>query len=133
MNDENIIPHQFTAETAREKGRRGGLAAAKKKRDKRMWKEIADDIASRILVDAKGNVALSPITGKPMSIREGISTKLLQEALKGNLKAISMLFDISGEKIVNNQVTGKDGKDLFATMTEEELQKKKEELLRKLS
>lgn len=133
MNDENLIPHRFTASNAREKGRKGGLAAAQKKRDRRTWKEIADELASRIIIDKNGNIAMSPITGKPMSIREGINTKLLQQALQGNLKAINILFDISGEKTINNQLTGKDGKDLFATMTEEEMQKKKEDMLRKLS
>lgn len=132
MNDENLKPVRTKSE-ARERGRKGGIASGKARRDKRTWKQIADDLASRVIVDKDGNLALSPITGKPMSIREGINTKLLQQALQGNLKAIGMLFDISGEKTVNNQLTGKDGKDLFATMTEEELQQKKEEMLRKLS
>lgn len=132
MNDENLKPVRTKSE-ARERGRKGGIASGKARRDKRTWKQVVDDLASRIIIDKDGNIALSPITGKPMSIREGINTKLLQQALQGNLKAIGMLFDISGEKTVNNQLTGKDGKDLFATMTEEELQQKKEEMLRKLS
>lgn len=132
MNDENLKPVRTKSE-ARERGRKGGIASGKARRDKRTWKQVVDDLASRIIIDKDGNLALSPITGKPMSIREGINTKLLQQALQGNLKAIGMLFDISGEKTVNNQLTGKEGKDLFATMTEEELQQKKEEMLRKLS
>lgn len=132
MNEENLKPVRSESE-ARKLGRKGGIASGKARRDKRTWKQIADDLASRVIVDKDGNLALSPITGKPMSIREGINTKLLQQALQGNLKAIGMLFDISGEKTVNNQLTGKDGKDLFATMTEEEMQQRKAELIRKLS
>lgn len=134
MNPENLIPNsERTPTERRENARKAGVASGKSRRDRRTWRIIADDIASRVLVDKDGNIAISPITGKAMSIREGISTRLYQEALKGNLKAIGMLLDISGEKTVTNQMTGKDGKDLFPTMTEEEMQAKLEEMKRKLS
>ena len=134
MNPENLKPNsERSPSELRENARKGGVASGKARRDRRTWRQIADDIASRVLIDKEGNIAVSPITGKAMSIREGINTRLFQEALKGNLKAIGMLLDISGEKVINNQMTGKDGKDLFPTMTEEELQARLEEMKRKLS
>lgn len=117
MAKEDIVKHQFTSEQSRTEaannGRKGGIASGKARRDKRTWKAIADDIASRIMADKNGNPVISPITGEKMSIREGISTKLFQEAMKGNMKAIQYLLDISGEKQFRQQTDlTTDGKPL---------------------
>ena len=60
------------------------------------------------MTDKNGEVAVSPITGKPMSIREQITLTTLYGAIKGDSKKLRIILDVLGEgaQIVKNEFSG---------------------------
>lgn len=78
-----------TTEEARAKGKRGGLASAKARKERKTLKE------ELMLLLSTGNT------------QEKISLALIQEALAGNVKAFETIRDTIGEKPKDNlEVTG---------------------------
>lgn len=86
----------------------GGIASGKKRRDKRDFREIFTALLAMPMIDKDGNVSISPITGKPMSIREQITTTTLYGALKGDSRKLRIILDILGEgaQLVKNEISG---------------------------
>ena len=83
MNQENLTP--FTSETGRAAGRKGGIASAEAKRKRKQIKEYID-------------IILEDDTGEPViSNAEMIAVQMVNQAKKGNLKAIRLLLQLLGE------------------------------------
>lgn len=74
-----------TSKQAREYGRRGGLASAKAKKERKTFKE------ELLLLLANGDV------------QEKISLAMLQKALNGDTKAFEVIRDTVGEKPTDKQ------------------------------
>lgn len=112
MAKEDIIEHQFTSEQSRteaaKNGRKGGKASGKSRRDKRNFRDTIACLLEMPMKTKAGEPMISPITGKPMSIREMIVTTALQGAIKGNVKQLNTILDVLGEKatIVKNELSG---------------------------
>lgn len=120
--ENNLIPTNLrTKEEQREITRKGGIASGKARRDKRTMRETLAMLLEMQMKDKSGKPATSPITGKPVSIKEAIVTKTISKAVTGDQKAVDTIISLLGEKIVKTEVTGKDGKDLISKMTDEEL------------
>lgn len=87
---------------ARERGKKGGKASAKKRRQNKTFKEIIN----KFLNDEVSNEELKQQMVKFGFADEEISNKscavfaLWKEAIKGNTKAFELLRDTSGEKPV---------------------------------
>lgn len=99
---------RLTPEQRSENGRKAGKASAKARRDKRCFRETVSALLQMPMVDKVGNEIISPITGKPISIREQIITAMLQKATKGDIKTIQTILDVLGERTINlkNDVSG---------------------------
>ena len=80
-NIENLKPVQ-TEEEAREKGKKGGIASGKARKERKALKE------ELLLLLSKGDT------------QEKISLSLIKEAMKGNTKAFEVIRDTIGEKPV---------------------------------
>ena len=112
MARKDIKKYDFTSDQSRieaaKNGRKGGIASGKKRRDKRDFREIFTALLALPMTDKNGEVAVSPITGKAMSIREQITTTTLYGALKGDHKKLRIILDILGEgaQVIKNEFVG---------------------------
>lgn len=130
---ENLKPCR-TTEEARERGRKGGINSAKRKKEKKTLKEIAN-----FLLDMKAPEefiekieSLCPeLKSEDMTNRLLIMQRQILNALAGDNKSFELIRDTIGEKPVNiNQITGKDGESLVQKVyvTPEDLKKTDEHI-----
>ena len=97
-NEQNLRPIQSVDE-AREKGRKGGVASGKARREKRMFRDILEELLEKQIEDKK--------TGEMVTRKEAITTMLIANALKGNINAWREIRDSIGEKPVEeHHITG---------------------------
>ena len=102
MNDENLIP--LTKRTQREKKRiasMGGQASAKKKKERKTWREIANAMLST-KVNEHNQAILSKFGLEDADYNCYILYKLLEKAQTGDLGAITELKNITGNKEAEN-------------------------------
>lgn len=97
----NLVP--FTKETAKENGRKGGKASVKSKRRKKKMKQAMDMILS---LPAKGKYKdfLEEIGIDDEDYLDNQALMLaaaFQQAMKGNVKAMYFIEDITGSRAVN--------------------------------
>lgn len=130
---ENLKPCR-TTEEARERGRKGGINSAKRKKQKKTLKEIAN-----FLLDMKAPEefiekieSLCPeLKSEDMTNRLLIMQRQILNALAGDNKSFELIRDTIGEKPVNiSQITGKDGEPLVQKVyvTPEDLKKTDEHI-----
>lgn len=90
-NEQNLLKgnekHKFTPE----EHSKGGKRSAEVRRQKRDLRKALEILLEKEYVDGSGNI----ITGT-----EAITTKLFQQAMKGNIKAFETLRDTVGQKPV---------------------------------
>lgn len=102
-NEKNIEPHKIqSTEEAREKGRKGGIASGKARREKKTAREYAIAVLEGYVKD------------KDITIKDAMMQKLIQRAITDtDLNAIKYILELIGESPAQRiEVTGKDGKDL---------------------
>lgn len=87
MGTDNLKPVQ-TKEEARERGRNGGIASGKARRQKKLLRECLEELLEMDQA-TKG--------GKQVSGAEAISIKLFEQALKGNIKAFETIRSTVGQ------------------------------------
>ena len=88
-NNENLKPVR-TKEEARERGRNGGKASGKKRRELKTMKLMLDYLLSKKIENKQ--------TGKKVTTLEGIMLAQIKQALSGNTKAAQFIRDTLGEK-----------------------------------
>lgn len=91
-----------TSEEAREIGRKGGLASAKKRQERKKMAETLNIIMKMPLKkgDAKNLEkikAFSDLNGLNLSVQDALMILLTNKALKGDLKAILAVRDTLGD------------------------------------
>ena len=108
MNNGNLKPKTSDQdrEEARRNGRKGGIASGIARRDKRNFRETLEAILSRPNRDRSGDPVVSPVTGKPMSVRESIIMQTIAAAMKGNIRAVNTILDVLGERTIRQELTG---------------------------
>lgn len=96
-----------STEEARERGRKGGIASGKARREKKLMRETLDNLLSMPLKD--GELAdvddirsFAAIKGKNISVQEAIMIAQVQKAMKGDTKAAEYVRDTIGQKPVDN-------------------------------
>ena len=97
---ENLRPCR-TTEEARERGRKGGINAAKRKKEKKKLKDIAEMLLDMRAPDdilAKFQELYPDLDTKSMTNRLAIIQRLILNALAGDNKAFELLRDQIGEK-----------------------------------
>lgn len=86
-----------------ENGRKGGIASAKAKREKKAMKEtletlLALSLKSGKVADIEELQNLAAIKGKNITVQDAIMLKQIQKAMKGDTKAAEYVRDTSGNK-----------------------------------
>lgn len=87
-NPENIKPIRSTKE-ARKRGRNGGIASGKARREKKLLKDCLDELLQKEWENRQG---------EKMSGSEAISVAVFKKALAGDMKAFEIVRDTSGQK-----------------------------------
>lgn len=103
-NNENLKPVR-TKEEARERGRNGGKASGKKRRELKTMKLMLDYLLSKKIENKQG---------KKVTTLEAIMLAQIKQALSGNTKAAQFIRDTLGEKpaeqITNTNINIEDEK-----------------------
>lgn len=97
-NEQNLRPP--TTEEARERGRKGGRASAKKRQQNKTFKEIISNFLDGQVSDErlKQQMIDFGFADKEVSNKSCAVFALWKEAIKGNTKAFELLRDTIGEK-----------------------------------
>lgn len=99
--EENLNPVQ-TKEEARARGRAGGIASGKARREKKLIKDTLETLLAMPLKSGKAadldtikNVAA--IKGKNLTVQEAIIFAQVQKALRGDIRAAEFVRDTAGQ------------------------------------
>ena len=101
-NEANLDPVQSTDE-ARKRGRNGGIASGKARREKKLMRETLDIILSMPMkngknADVESIRSFAALKGKNISVQEAILIAQVQKAMKGDTKAAEYVRDTIGQK-----------------------------------
>ncbi|MGN0022651.1 MAG: hypothetical protein ACI352_01280 [Elusimicrobiaceae bacterium] len=110
-NAKNLKPVRSVSE-ARKKGRKGGVASGKKRRELKAFKD---------LLEAGLRQEIKTESGKSYTRAEYIALKLIKNAENGNIKAFEVVRDTIGQKPadkVESKTEISVGKDLSKLSTE---------------
>lgn len=92
--EDNLIPVRSKNE-ARERGRIGGIASGKARREKKALRETLEDLLKRDLKDKEllENFDAFGFKKKGMKMQDAISAAMIAQAAKGNVKAYTAIRD----------------------------------------
>lgn len=101
-NETNLNPVQ-SKEEARKRGRAGGIASGKARREKKMMRETLDMLLSMPMKNGKfadiDNIrSFAALKGKNISVQEAILIAQVQKAMKGDTRAAEYVRDTIGQK-----------------------------------
>lgn len=85
-NEQNLRPSEY--KLSQEEAKKGGIASGEARRRKRDLRKALEMLLEKDYTDKKGNIA----TGA-----EAISTKLFEQAMKGNVKAFETIRSTVGQ------------------------------------
>lgn len=127
MAREDLKPVQSTEE-AKERGRKGGIASGKARREKKLMRETLDIILAMPMkngknADVESIRSFAALKGKNISVQEAILIAQVQKAMKGDTKAAEYVRDTIGQKPVENVAMSGEVNNPFAGFTTEELKK----------
>lgn len=127
MAKEDLKPVQ-SKEEAKERGRKGGIASGKARREKKLMRDTLDIILSMPMkngknADVESIRSFAALKGKNISVQEAILIAQVQKAMKGDTKAAEYVRDTVGQKPVDNVVMSGEVNNPFAELTTEELKK----------
>lgn len=112
LNPQNLVPVR-TAEEAREKGRAGGKKSGEVRRARREWKETLEIILSMPMKSGKvtdlskmKDLSKEALEKANLTINDKINIRMINEAMKGNVKAYEIIRDQIGEKPSDVQPDG---------------------------
>lgn len=99
---DNLNPVRSEDE-ARERGRQGGIASGKARREKKAMKETLETLLSMPLKNGKAAdidkiKSIAALKGKNITVQEAILLAQIQKALRGDTKAAEYVRDSSGNK-----------------------------------
>lgn len=107
MNESNLIPQsQRTKSEQREIARKGGKASGKKRRERKLFKEL---LAAALDIEQTNS------RGETKSLKDIGMVNLAARVAKGDLKAIELASKILGELVNKTDVTS-DGQKLDLTI-----------------
>lgn len=122
-NEQNLRPP--TTEEARERGRKGGKASAKKRQQNKTFKEIISRFLDGQVSDErlKQQMIEFGFADSEVSNKSCAVFALWKEAIKGNTKAFELLRDTIGEKPQDKVNISGEVNNPFSGMSTEELRK----------
>ena len=101
MNESNLRPLQLTHEEAVENGRKGGKKSVQVRRQRKAFKESLEmllEMKAPEKIAAQIKNTLPKLKDKDLNYQNAILVSLLQQAVKGNTKAVELIRDTIGEK-----------------------------------
>ena len=112
---ENLINWKdVDEETKAEWRRRGGLKSSQVRREKKLFKEVLNELLDKglhegVITDLDDIEGISQLKDKNITVRTAISLKMIERASKGNVNAYIAIRDTVGEAPVNNVSIEGDG------------------------
>lgn len=106
-NEQNLKPIKtLSKEEAKKRGSKGGKASAKAKRERKAVKEQMLMLLSLPLKDERVKAKFEElgINTSDMDNQMALTVSLYQNALKGNVKAMSLILEVIGEKVIEVNV-----------------------------
>ena len=105
-NEQNLNPVKTKSE-ARSRGRNGGIASGKARREKKAMKETLEALLSMPMKSGKAADIetiknFAALKGKTITGQEAMMIAMIQKALKGNVNAAEWIRDTAGQKPVEN-------------------------------
>lgn len=91
-----------SASEARSRGKKGGIASGKARREKKLFRETLEAILGMPMKDGKDIAvedikSFAAIKGQNISVREAILIAQIQKAMKGDTRAAEYVRDTIGE------------------------------------
>ena len=122
-NEQNLKP--LSTNKAREIGRKGGKASAKKRQQNKTFKEIINKFLDGQVTDdrLKEQMVEFGFADNEVSNKSCAVFALWKEAIKGNTKAFELMRDTIGEKPQDKLNISGEVNNPFSEMTTEELRK----------
>lgn len=107
-NEQNLRPNIQSTEEAREKGRKGGIASGKARREKRTFREIAEMIGAmpaneRTRENVKKVVRMKD---KDITYDVAIVVNNVMRAVNGDARAADWLSRVKGEDKIQAEISG---------------------------
>lgn len=100
-NIKNYGFDKLTAEEQRKIASKGGKASVKKRREKKLLKDILDEIGCTTIPEEKTRIAIAKMLGMEdadnVTFDVGIALKTMQQAMKGNIRALEFIRDTRGQ------------------------------------
>lgn len=98
--DNLIVP---SSAVARENGRKGGIASAKAKREKKALKDTLEELLAMPIKTGKKDdlekiKCIANMKGKNITMQETIMLAMLNKAAKGDVRAAEYIRDTIGQK-----------------------------------
>lgn len=126
-NEENLKPPRTKSE-ARTRGRNGGIASGKARREKKLFKETLEALLTMPMnpgkdVSVEDIKNFAEIKGKNISVQEAIIIAQVQKAMKGDTRAAEYLRDTIGQKPSDVVEVSGQVNNPFEGLTTEELVK----------
>ena len=124
---DNLNPVRSEDE-ARTKGRNGGIASGKTRREKKAMKDTLAALLSMPLKSGKAADIetiknLASVKGKNITVQEAIMLAQIQKAMKGDTRAAEFVRDSSGNKLKESFEISGEVNNPFADLSTEDLKK----------
>ena len=100
-NEKNLVPIRSTNE-AREKGRNGGVASGKKRREQKTYREITQTVLSAKVKDDEILAVAQAFGIKNPDVKTITLLGLVRAAAGGSHNAFDRLMELTGEKEQNS-------------------------------
>ena len=124
---DNLNPVRTEGE-ARKKGKKGGIASGKARREKKAMKDTLAALLSMPLKNGKAADVdtiknLAAVKGKNITVQEAIMLAQIQKAMKGDTRAAEFVRDSSGNKLKEGIELSGGVNNPFAGLSTDELKK----------
>lgn len=96
-----------TSKEARERGKKGGIASGKARREKKALKDTLELLLSMPMkdgagVDVEAVKSFASLKGENINVQEAMTIAMLQRAMKGDVRAAEWIRDTIGQKPTDN-------------------------------
>jgi phage protein len=109
-NEENLIPlNKRTKSEQREIQRKGGIASGKVRKERADFKKKIDEVLSMEVFNPQLKEMLEE-KGLSATNQSAVAVKLLQQALKGNMRAIELLAKMNSNEGTKDSLDKKEQK-----------------------
>lgn len=132
-NNENLLQGnpetQFVSgQEAVENGRKGGIASARAKRERKAMKDTLATLLSMPLKDGSAHdideiQSIASLNGKNITVQEAIMLAQIKKAVKGDTRAAEFVRDSSGNKLKEGIEISGEINNPFAELSTEDLKK----------